>query len=76
MSRIIPVHWKILECIFVKFGFEFKRHEGSHRSYVKHGINRPIIIPTYKSVDAEIIRSNMRTACMTRTKYFELLAKC
>jgi predicted RNA binding protein YcfA (HicA-like mRNA interferase family) len=74
--RITPVHWKVLECIFLKFGFVFERQEGSHRSYTKAGCLRPIVIPTYDEIDDDIIRSNMRTAAMDRKKYFELLEKC
>jgi predicted RNA binding protein YcfA (HicA-like mRNA interferase family) len=56
MPRITPVHWKILECIFQKEGFIFERQTGSHRSYVKTGFHRPVVIPTYKEVDVEIIQ--------------------
>jgi predicted RNA binding protein YcfA (HicA-like mRNA interferase family) len=76
MPRITPVHWKILECIFQKDGFVFERQAGSHRSYVKPGIHRSVVIPTYKEVDIEIIQSNIRTARMSREKYFELLKIC
>jgi len=76
MPRITPVYWKVLECIFKKDGFKFDRQSGAHRCYVKAGIARPVIIPTYKEIDTEIIRSNMRTAKMTRDRYFELLKKC
>ncbi len=68
MPRLTPVKWKILECIFMKDGFVFERQEGSHRSYVKKGVLRPIIIPTYPEVDVNIIRGNMRTAGMTRER--------
>ena len=43
---------------------------------MKKGIARPIIIPTYKEIDTEIIRSNMRTAGMSRDEYFRLLKEC
>jgi predicted RNA binding protein YcfA (HicA-like mRNA interferase family) len=76
MPRITPVRWKILECIFQEEGFVFERQTGSHRSYVKTGVYRPVVIPTYKEVDVEIIQSNMRTARMSREKYFELLKLC
>ena len=76
MPRLTPVHWKILECIFLRDGFVFERQGGDHRSYVKHGIARPIVIPTYKEIDIEIIKSNMRTARMSRRRYFELLKLC
>ena len=76
MPRLTPVHWKILECIFLKDGFVFERQAGDHRSYSKPGKGRPVIIPTYKEIDADIITGNMRTAGMSRTKYFELLKIC
>jgi len=65
-----------LECVFISDGFEFSRQSGDHRLYVKEGVARPIVIPTYKQVDVEIIKSNMRTANMDRAKYFKLLQKC
>ncbi|KAA3597158.1 MAG: addiction module toxin, HicA family [Calditrichaeota bacterium] len=76
MPRITPINWKVLECIFLKIGFEFKRQVGSHRSYTKSGIRRPIVIPTYKEIDTEIIKSNLKTAQLSRDKYFELLKEC
>ena len=50
--------------------------EGSHRSYIKEGVLRPVVIPTYTEVLTHIIKSNMRTAEMTRKRYFEPLAEC
>ena len=76
MPRITPVKWKILECIFLKDGFQFERQEGDHRSYSKKSVLRPVVIPTYNEIDVDIIRSNMRTAGMSRERYFELLKKC
>jgi len=76
MSRITPVYWKILECIFIKAGFVFERQAGSHRSYVKKGILRPVVIPAYKEIDQDIILSNMRTANMSRKEYFGYLKQC
>ena len=76
MPRITPVHWKVLECVFRKYGFKFERQSGSHRCYTKSGINRSIVIPKYNNIDTEIIRCNMKTAGMTREEYFNLLKKC
>jgi len=42
----------------------------------KSGILRPIVIPTYDEIDVEIIKSNMRTAGMSRARYFALLEQC
>jgi len=76
MPRLTPVHWKVLECIFLKYGFKYDRTNGSHNAYVKAGLSRPVIIPMYKEIDKEIILSNMRTAGMNRVEYFRLLKEC
>jgi predicted RNA binding protein YcfA (HicA-like mRNA interferase family) len=73
MPRITPVHWKVLEKVFLAAGFRFARQEGSHRTYVKQGITRPLIIPTYTEVPVAIIRNNLKTARVTRDEYFRLL---
>lgn len=76
MPRITPIHWKTLECIFSKDGFRFDRQVGDHRCYIKDKIPRAIVIPAYSEVDVKIIRSKMRTAGMTRDRYFKLLKEC
>ena len=50
MPRFAPVDWKTLESVFLAAGFRFKRQEGSHRAYVKEGVARPVVIPTYSEV--------------------------
>lgn len=59
----------------MKVGFRFARQEGSHRSYMKQGISRPIVIPTYDEVPVSIIKNNLTTAGISRKEYFELLSK-
>jgi len=76
MSRLTPLHWKVLECIFLKDGFTYERQVGSHRTYSKKGVARPLVLPTYKEVQVDIIRGLMRTADMSREKFFELLKEC
>jgi predicted RNA binding protein YcfA (HicA-like mRNA interferase family) len=76
LPRLTPVHWKTLECIFLKAGFKFERQVGSHRSYAKPGVPRPIIIPVYDEVPVFIIMNNLRSARLSRDKYFELLGEC
>ena len=73
--RITPLSWKILEKIFILDGFVYKRTRGDHRLYEKPGVIRPIVIPMYDEVDDDIIHTNMRTADMSRDRYFELLKK-
>ena len=73
MPRLIPVDWRTLERVFMAAGFRFARQEGSHRSYVREGVARPIVIPTYSEVPVFIIRNNLRTAGLSRDEYFRLL---
>jgi predicted RNA binding protein YcfA (HicA-like mRNA interferase family) len=73
MPRFTPEHWRTLEALFEAAGFRFARQEGSHRSYVKVGCARPIVIPTYQEVPVFIIRNNLRTAGISRDEYFRLL---
>lgn len=75
MPRITPIHWRILEKVFLQAGFRFARQEGDHRSYVKPGISRPVVIPTYDEIPVAIIRTNLKTAGISRDEYFRLLAE-
>ena len=72
MFYVYTVHWKVLECVFIKEGFKYNRHSGDHRLYIL----RPVVIPSYNEIDKDIIQSNMRTAEMSRDRYFELLTEC
>lgn len=76
MPRITPVHWKVLNCIFEKDGFVHERTKGSHMVFSRQGTMRPIVIPRYKEIDDDIILNLMKTAKMSRTRYFKLLAEC
>jgi predicted RNA binding protein YcfA (HicA-like mRNA interferase family) len=76
MSRIVPQHWKVLECVFLRAGFVFVRQASSHRVYEKPGVLRPVIIPEYEEIDVEIIRGLLRTAGMPRAEYLRHLNKC
>jgi predicted RNA binding protein YcfA (HicA-like mRNA interferase family) len=75
MSKITPVHWKLVEKVFLAAGFQFARQEGSHRSYTKGGVSRPIVIPTYDEIPVSIIRNNLKTAGISREEYFRLMEK-
>ena len=75
MPRLSPVHWKDLERVFLDAGFHFARQEGSHRSYLKEGIQGPVIIPTYTEVPVSIIKNNLKTAGISRGDYFRALHK-
>jgi predicted RNA binding protein YcfA (HicA-like mRNA interferase family) len=73
MPKFAPVDWRTLERIFVSAGFRFLRQEGSHRSYTKPGVSRPVVIPAYREVPVFIIRNNLKTAGLSRDDYFRLL---
>ncbi|MHB8765564.1 MAG: type II toxin-antitoxin system HicA family toxin [Deferrisomatales bacterium] len=75
MPRIVPIHWKRLEAVFLLAGFRFVRQEGSHRAYVKNGVLRPVVIPTYDEIPVALIRNNLKTAGLGRDEYFELLGR-
>lgn len=73
MPKINPIPASKLRKIFEKAGFKCVRIEGDHFVYTKPGVARPVVIPDWKEVPVFIIKNNMRTAGMTREKYFSLL---
>ena len=44
--------------------------------FTKPGVLRPIVVPKYKNIPVFIIKNNLRSAGMSRERYFELLAHC
>ncbi|WP_420485314.1 type II toxin-antitoxin system HicA family toxin [Iningainema tapete] len=48
---------------------DFARQEGSHRCYIKPGISRPVVIPTYDEIPVSIIRNNLKTAGISRDEF-------
>jgi predicted RNA binding protein YcfA (HicA-like mRNA interferase family) len=75
MPKLTPTDWRTLERIFEADGWMFSRTKGSHRSYTKPGYPRAVIIPSYRDIGIDIIKSNMRTAGMDNDRYFALMAK-
>lgn len=73
MPRITPISWQQLEKVFLAAGLEFASLQGSHRCYIKPGISRPVVIPTYDEIPVSIIRNNLNTAGISRALYFQLL---
>ena len=76
MPKLSPVSYTILKCIFEKEGFTHVRTEGDHLVFTKPGVLRPVVIPKYKSLPVFIIKNNLRTAGISRERYFELLDEC
>ena len=65
--------YETLVDIFEKDGFVFARQSGDHLVYVKPGVKRPLVIPTYRAVPVFIIRNLLRTSGMSRERDFELM---
>jgi predicted RNA binding protein YcfA (HicA-like mRNA interferase family) len=75
MPRLIPVSYKQLVKIFEADGFTCVRTEGDHMVLTKPGVIRPVVIPKYAAVPIFIIKNNLRTAGISRERYFKLLSE-
>ncbi len=75
MPQLSTIHWKEFEKFLLYIGCKFKRQKGDHRIYWRVGLNRPIVLPTYKNLPIFIIRNNLRTLNMTVDEYLEVLKK-
>ena len=75
MPKLSPVSHETLRRIFEADGFRCVRIEGDHMVFTKPGVLRPVVIPKYSAVPIFIIKNNLRTAGMTRERYFELLGR-
>ena len=43
--------------------------------FTKQGVIRPVVIPRYGAVPVFVIKNNIRTAGISRDRYFELLGE-
>ena len=59
--------------MFEADGFRLTREHGDHMVFTKPGVIRPVVIPRYDPVPVFIIKNNLRSAGMSRERYFELL---
>jgi predicted RNA binding protein YcfA (HicA-like mRNA interferase family) len=75
MPPLRPTHYSTLVAVFEKDGFVLDRHAGDHLIYTKPGVRRPLVIPTYRAVPVFIIKNLLRSAGMSRDRYFELLER-
>ena len=75
MPKVSPVSYKRLVRVFEAEGFRCVREEGDHMVFTKSGVPRPVIIPKYAAVPVFIIKNNLRTAGMSRERYFQLLGE-
>jgi predicted RNA binding protein YcfA (HicA-like mRNA interferase family) len=74
VPRLTPLPWRTLEKLYLAAGFAFARQVGSHRTYTKPGVLRPLVLPAYDEVPVSIIRNNLKTAGLSRDDFFELLS--
>ena len=58
--------------VFEADGFTFSRIKGDHIIMRKPG-RRSIVIPKRKEVEVYIIQANLKTAGISRERYFQLL---
>jgi predicted RNA binding protein YcfA (HicA-like mRNA interferase family) len=75
MPKLKPIHSVLLAKVFVADGWEYKRTKGDHDCYTKPGFIRCIVVPRYEEVGVDIILCNLRTAKMSRERFFQLLAE-
>lgn len=73
MSKIRPISWRKLSKIFELEGWKLSRIKGDHMVYTKDGFLRPVVIPRDSIVEVFIIKNNLKTAMISRERYFELL---
>lgn len=73
MATLKPVRYQVLVEIFEADGFSYNRISGDHLIYTKPGIKRPLVIPRYNAVPIFVIKNLLRTAGMSRERYFDLL---
>jgi predicted RNA binding protein YcfA (HicA-like mRNA interferase family) len=72
--KITPVSYQILVRVFEAEGFTVSRHRGDHLILTKPGVSRPVVIKTSpREVPVTHIVTNLRTAGISRERYFELL---
>ena len=73
-SRITPIPYQTLVRVFELEGFTVKRHKGDHLVLTRPGVIRPVVIKTSpREVPVTHILTNLRTAGISRERYFELL---
>ena len=73
MTRITPVQYRKIVRVLELEGFVLARQRGDHMVFVKTGIERPVVVPRYDPLPVFIIKNVLRTARISRERYFELL---
>lgn len=76
MSRLTPLRWEKIVCVFEKLGYRVAGQKGSHLKLEKPGTARPLIVPRYDEVGVDIILNLIRTAGIDREAFLALLERC
>jgi predicted RNA binding protein YcfA (HicA-like mRNA interferase family) len=72
--KITPVLYQKLVKVFELDGFTLSRQKGDHLVMTKAGVKRPVVIKTSpREVPITHILTNLKTAGISRERYFELL---
>ena len=75
MPKLKPVSYKYLVKVLEAKGFRCVRIEGDHMIFTKAGVTRPVVVPKYAAVPVFVIKNNLRTAGISRERYFEVLGQ-
>lgn len=75
MPKITPIHWKKFEKFLLYVGCRLARTRGDHRSYIREGLRRPIVVKTVKDTPVFIIRNDLRELGVSHNEYLEILKK-
>ena len=73
MSRLGPIHWKVLERFVLHLGCRYLRTEGDHLFYGRHDLRRPVVFPRWHQVPVFIIKNNIKTLGISRERYLEII---
>lgn len=62
--------------VLIFLGLTLQRTKGSHESWAKKGMTRPVIIQTSKKeIPIHILKSNLKTLDLSEDDFFEILDK-
>lgn len=75
MPRLAPVHWRKLLRVLELDGAIVVGQIGDHIELSKAGAVRRLVVPKYREIPVFIIENNLKTAGISRQRYFELLKK-
>jgi len=76
VSRLTPLPWQKIICVFEQLGYRRTGQRGSHVKLEKPGAARPLIVPRYSEIGLDIIHTLIRTAGISREAFLALLENC